>query len=175
MAAGADDKTAKANPQHRQAPILPDQGRGDMVSENRAANERFERNSQALQQQARSDQAHTQPVAGTSQAQDGKTGLIFAPDRQHGQNYGQLKQEQANAIIKDEGQQHGAKTQEQGAKKELSFGADRQPNRQNHGQLKQEQAEVAGRGQGQQQGEKKGLSFGPGREHGQGQDHGHGR
>ena len=175
MAAGADDKTANANPQHRQAPILPDQGRGDMVSENRAANERFERNSLALQQHAGSDQAHTQQPAGASQAQDAKTGLTFAPDRQHGQNYGQLRQEQANAIGKDHGQQQGAKTQEQGAKKELSFGADRQPNRQNHGQLKQEQAKVGVREQGQQQGEKKGLSFGPGRGHGQGQDHSHGR
>jgi hypothetical protein len=153
----ADGTTGKGVEPTRPAPYrqqLADQGRGDMVSENRAANDRFERNSKALQRgegqpsPARSDPGQAPPGQGE------KRELSFGADRQpNQQNHAQLKQEQAPGATKGDGQQ-------QAAKKELSFGADRQPNRQNHAQLKQEQSA------------KKELSFGPGRGQGQGQSQG---
>jgi hypothetical protein len=108
-------------------------------------------------------------TAGAEQIQSAKPELTFAPDRQQGQNHGQLNQEQADPTAKDQAQQ-------QGAKKELSFGSDRQPNRPNYNQLKVEQAKASIARQQQQQGaEKKGLTFGPGREGGQGKDQDHSR
>jgi len=167
MAAGSDEKTAPSAPTRPAQPYRQhqaDQGRGDMVSENRAANARFERNSKALQQ----EQA-ARATARTEQTQAAKPELTFGPDRQHGQNTGQPKQEQADPPAKGQAQQ-------QGAKKELSFGGDRQPNRPNYNQLKVEQAKASiAREEQRQSSEKKGLTFGPGREGGQGQDHGHGR
>jgi hypothetical protein len=176
MAAGTNDKTAApTRPVQLPHPRQADQARGDMVSENRAANERFQRNSKVLQQEqaarteARTGGAGQQEIA-ASQPQAAKPELSFAPDRQQGQTQGPPKQEQANPVAKDQAPQPGAK-------KELSFGTDRQPHRPNYNLLKVEQAKAVGNAQGQQQGDKKGLTFGPGREDGQGkgQDHGHGR
>jgi hypothetical protein len=137
MAAG--DNTAKAIPTRPVTPYrqqLADQGRGDMVSENRAANDRFERNSKAIQQQqqgqpsaARSNQDQASPGQGE------KRELSFGADRQTNRqqiSHAQLKQEQAKATVKSDGPQ-------QGDKKELSFGPGR------------------GQGQGQSQGQDQGL------------------
>jgi hypothetical protein len=160
MAAGVGDKGTKdgqARPPGVARPITADQGRGDMVSENRAANERFQRNSKMLQQEqsARNEARPTQPQAGAKE-------LAFAPDRQAGPNFNQLKQEHAQAVTQGQGakkelsfgadrqqglnsaqlgKNQGEKSQGQGAKKELSFGADRQSR--NYGQLKQEQSKLS--------------------------------
>jgi hypothetical protein len=150
----ADDKTTAthASSQAQQSPdVLADKGRGNMVSENVAANDRFERNSTALQEQ---QQQPSQP----SQQLLAKKELTFGPDRQAGRNLGQLKAEQAKATTPDQRQQSG--------KNELSFGPDRRRAR-SLDQLKAEQAKATGKDQGQQPGEKKGLSFGSGRGPGQ--------
>ncbi len=117
MAAGTDDKIANPAPTRPTQPYRPhqvDQGRGDMVSENRAANDRFERNSKALQQEQ-----GARAASRTDQAAAAKPELAFGPDRQHGRNYGQLKQEQAKATGKEQGPQ-------QSEKKGLTFGPGRE-------------------------------------------------
>jgi hypothetical protein len=161
----ADDKIrVESVPSPVQSPdLLADKGRGDMVSENLAANDRFERNSTALQEQ---QQAQEQ-----AQQQTAQQALTFGPDRQHGPNLAQLKIEQAKINTPERAQDPSAKdqsAQEQTGKKTLSFGADRQRNRDYSG-LKAEQAKTSGKGRDQQQGEKKELSFGPDRGQGKGQ------
>jgi hypothetical protein len=112
----AGEKQTSTRPYHQ----IVDQGHGGMESENRAANQRFQHNSKAMQQA----QAAPAP-ARAEQTQAAKPELTFAPDRQQGQIHGQLKQEQASFAAKDQAQQ-------QGAKKELSFASDRQPSRPNY-------------------------------------------
>lgn len=155
MPADADNKSTR----HAQAILAQAQrryidGRGDMVSENSAANTRFQRNSEALQQrQAVKDQGHLQPAKEQSQARDGKAEIAVSAEQQH-RGYNGLKQEQARA---------GDQSRPSEQKKELSFG----PGRETQQDKSADRSQAAKAEKGQEpsrQGNGKQLSFGEGRE-----------
>lgn len=145
MAAENDPKPARhTQPSHSQNPANKlyrdpaDQGRGDMVSENRAANERFQRNSEKLQQrQAEQNKA-------PAQQQDNKRGLSFGPGRENRPDQARAKDEITKPAAKD-------RSAEQSQKKELSFGPGR-ANRENYSKLRQEHSAAISRNQEQGRG-----------------------